>query len=179
MLGTAILLFVAPPLAIDFRAVKTTYKLGEAVVFRAEARNVGKRAIRFVLQGDSAQFGTKSPLIQFEVRPAGGTWRLPCEVGCGNSNPAVPKDFVSIAPGASVDVLNGMVWSQGPLMLGLGNKGTYDVRLTIDTTAPIERWLGGPLIPEEAAKAKAALQSFYDEVPKFRWVSKAVRIVVE
>jgi hypothetical protein len=179
MLGSAILLYVAPPLAIDFRAVKTTYKLGEPVVFRAEARNVGKKAVRFVLHGDSAQFGTKSPLIQFEVRPVGGEWALPCAVGCGNSNPAMPQDFVSIAPGASVDVLNGMRWSQGLLMLGLTSKGHYDVRLTIDTTSPIERWLGGPLIPEDEAKAKAALQSLYDEVPKFRWVSKTVRIVVE
>jgi hypothetical protein len=113
MFGTAVLLLVAPPLAIDFRAVKTTYKLGEPVMFRAEARNVGKKAVRFVLQGDSAQSGTKAPLIQFEVRPVGGEWALPCEVGCGNSNPAVPQDFVSIAPGASVDGLNGMRWSQG------------------------------------------------------------------
>jgi hypothetical protein len=64
-------------------------------------------------------------------------------------------------------------------MLGLTSKGRYGVRLTIDTTSPIERWLGGPLIPEDATKAKVALQLLYDEVPKFRWVSKAVRINVE
>jgi hypothetical protein len=49
MLGTAALLFVAPPLAIDFRAVKTAFKLGEPVVFRAEASNVGMKAFRTIV----------------------------------------------------------------------------------------------------------------------------------
>jgi hypothetical protein len=179
MICIAALVLAGTPVSVDFRALKARVKPGEQVLFTAMVKNNTASKILLVKQGDSMHSGRKAPLIQIEVRSLRGTWAAPsAPTDCGNTNYIRAEDFVAVKPGASVDVLAGMRWSTYEVNQGFLVPGAYEARLVIDTTAPLERWLGGPRPTEEIAPAAAAVRPYWERVPKFRLVSRPVRVTV-
>jgi len=164
---------------VDFRAVKGRVKLGDPILFTAMVKNLTKSEFLLIRQGDSMQSGRKAPLIQIEIRPLRGEWFVPTVVAdCGNTNFIRSEDFVAVKPGASIDILDGMRWSTYEVNQAFKTAGVFEARLVIDTTPPLEGWLGGPRPPEEVPVAAAAIRPFWDKVPKLRVVSKPARVTI-
>lgn len=179
MLATlAFVLATKPVLEINLKPSKPSFVVGEEIKFTAPTKNVGEKPVLVVPQNDSMQGGRKSPLCQIQFRPIGTEkWLVPPEeIGCGNTNPAKPEDFVALKPGASVDLLAGMDWCVLEIQHFSTTPGTYEFRLVYDTSKPIESWIGGPLVDVELARAMNAIRPLFDQVPKGVFVSKTAKI---
>lgn len=124
------------------------------------------------------QEGRKAPLCQVQFRVKGrADWRIPrVEVGCGNTNLLRKNDFVKVAPGASIDLLGGMDWSVLALQHVADQPGWYEFRLVYDTTAPLQRWLGGPIPDSEVERMAIEFKPFHEQVPIGRFVSSVALV---
>jgi len=170
------------PISIQLSATKKVYKSGEEVIFVATTQNLTKQAIELVSETDSMNWGRKAPYLYLEAKLPDGTWDklVMKNVGrCGNANPIKAEDFVTVQPGQSVDLLNGMQWSKYEVQQCLLNPGTYQIHLRYDTTPKFGHWMGGPLIPEEEQRLSHLLQPHYERTPKGVFVSNEVTIRVQ
>lgn len=165
-------------LQIELSTKTAEIKAGSEVVFEARMTNRGRQDFVIVPQGDGMHEGRKQPLAQIQIRLPGGEWLVPLLPGCGNTNPIQAQDFRTVQPGKSIDLLAGMVWSKHSVWSALKVPGTYEVRFVYDTTAPLDRWIGGPVGPERAAELAAVVKPLFDRVPKTRIVSNLVTVKV-
>jgi hypothetical protein len=177
-LVAVVLALSQPGLTVELATTTPEFKLGAEVVFEARLTNPKRTEILVVPQGDGMHEGRKLPLAQIQVRTPGGEWSVPTIPGCGNTDPIQPQDFKPVSPGKSIDLLNGMAWSKHAVWSAFKTPGTYEVRFVYETTAPLEKWIGGPVGPEAAAKLAIQVQPMFVRVPKVRLVSNTLTVRV-
>src|SRR5687767_2110224 len=101
-----------PSITVRLVAEKSTYHPGDAIHFKAMARNDTKASMYLIPQGDGMQSGRKAPLAQLQIK-VDGKWEAPPELpGCGNTDPLEERHFVKLEPAKEADLLGGMAWSQ-------------------------------------------------------------------
>jgi hypothetical protein len=180
---TALLMAVSvAPISITLSSPKTVYKSGDDIPFTAITVNRSGKSIDLIPQTDSMHWGLKAPYAGLEsFNLSSGKWEglILKGVGrCGNSNPLKSEDFVAVAPGKAVDLLNGMAWSKYEVNEVLKTPGTYKIRFRYDTTQKFDSWLGGPLIPDEAKRLEEALQSRFERTPKGIFLSNELSLKI-
>jgi hypothetical protein len=178
MVALATVALLSVPFRLDFKPTKSKIKLGESVTFTAVAKNTSKQDIAMVYQIDGCHEGMRQPVIQIQIKNRDGQFTIPHVMRCGNTNPITQADFAVLKPGNTVDILRGMGWSSYILGQSLKAPGTYEFRLVVDMTAPIERWIGGPLPSPSAEEAAKVIQPMWNLVPEVRDVSDTVKLTI-
>lgn len=170
-------LAAAPSLTLTLAALERSYKVDQPIRLSASVQNRGKSPLRWVGPLDSMFFG-RSPSITLERKTPGGWSQVQLTVGiCGNTNPLTAESFTVLKPNDRFEYLGKNAYYPST-MTDLSAPGTYTLRATMDTTAPLDNWIGGPLMPDAHEARKRELQSLYNEVPKLKIVSNVITIRV-
>jgi hypothetical protein len=167
----------AHPMTLTLTAPVRYFLTTDPIRFEAKLRNTGKEPLRWVRTTDG-EYGKRAPRVMFERKTSEGWKRVGLTVGiCGNSNPLTAENFFSVKPEGAYDYFPKDSYWPGT-MTDLSSPGAHTVRLVVDTTAPFDEWIGGPVVPEEHERPKRSLQSDFDAVPKVKLVSNEVTIWV-
>jgi len=170
-------LFLAPTLAIQVLPIKGRVTIGEPAEISVRVSNPGQSSV-MVVPTDPTFADFRSPRCKLEARRV-GTYRwldISMHPTCGNTDPIFLRDFAELPPGKE-SVWHGPLRWTNPLVNEIvSHPGTYEIRMTYRTDAPIDNWIGGP-IPEPQHKARIQeIQSAFNRVPKGVFVSRPMLI---
>lgn len=155
-------------------------RLGEDFQASLVYKNSSGSRIVLLPSGASNSSMMRAPSTLIELRRKGEKkWtKLSAPPECGNTNPITPAEFVTVDAYQSVSKQAWFSWTEDVVGKASFKAGAYEVQVSYDTSAPINNWIGGPLPERAHSEAKAKIQSFFDQVPKGRFVTSPFTVQV-
>ncbi|MBS1708479.1 MAG: hypothetical protein JSS65_07120 [Armatimonadetes bacterium] len=179
MLATLVAVALAPRLQLALVDSTPQVKVDGVWKGKLVYRNVGQGDLTTYVKAAS-QYGVhRAPTTVIQFRKIGAKEWRPAYVSpdCGNSNPIEPTDFQRIKPGGEVQVEATFTWSK-LVVAADPEPGEFEVRVTFDTRAPIDRWIGGPLTEPAHSERRKSVQGLYDATPHDLFATNVVRVTV-
>ncbi len=155
-------------------ADKDVYTVGEKPRITATLTNNSKQSVMLVRSLDGSDMG-RYPRFQWTVTAPSDALPLQQLGRCGNTNPIMPGDFVSLAPGDQLDLAaswSGVPWNEldrGP--------GTYALQAVYSTDSDdVNQWIGGPLVDDDRNAKVREIGPLYSRVPRVTVTSNVIKV---
>ncbi len=145
-------------------------RVGEPWPISLWASNASAHGINLLPSLDASWRGARLPAIAVEIVGPSGPVQLPQFSICGNINPLVEEDFVTLAPGEATDLVGHGTFGHPMLRWPPQRAAVYRLRFTYDLGNP-QQW-SERLEPPE-------LQRLAQTLPSGSWTSEWLEIVVD